>query len=394
MPFKLEGLRTSSTEYYNAFHLDTDKHNGSSLLHSEHLNLGTGLLARQVRRRCSVLYRTLIPHSWAVAPFRKNGKSGFDGGRTLLFVASKVRDRIIKIDQVESRREDERLVIRLKELYFGSKFSGSGTLFSLVFHTEGLVNDKVVRALVDFGKNLKGSFRPLLAVITPECPQYAIDPFIDPLRTRFGLMDPPQTFTAKFEATIKNLSSYYDIGYHGHFFKLERNYYRPAFDHETISTQFREEVEYLSGIGFPPRTYAGGWWHISRDLVRLLQSSGFTVDTTVNDTGRDSFSRKQEITISRLGEPFWLGKGLLEVPSARSVFSLLATMTRNRRRNNFVVLAIHDYDLSLDSTSSSVSSTIDKLRKAERIVSIDSLVAESKKWLGSAEGEKAQGRAR
>ncbi len=282
-------------------------------------------------------------------------------------------------------------MIRLKELYFGSKFSGSRTLFSLVFHTEGLVNDKVVRSLEEFGKGMKGSFRPLLAVITPQCPQYAIDPLLDPIRTRFGRTDLPESLRAKFETTITNLSSYFDIGYHGHFFKWEGDHYQPAFDHETISAQFREEVDYLSGIGFRPHAYAGGWWHISRDLVSMLQSSGFTIDTTVNDTGRDSFSRKQEIRRSRLGKPFWLGDGLLEVPSARSIRTLITMVTRNRRSDNFVVLALHDYDLHPDSGTNSISSIVDRLRRAERIVTIDGLFAESKKWLDSGEGEVTQG---
>jgi hypothetical protein len=243
--------------------------------------------------------------------------------------------------------------------------------FGLVFHTEGLVNDKVVRKLKEFALALRGEFRPTLAVITPLCPQYYIDPLVDPLRREFAA---PRSSgeEAKNADTIRDLSNRYDIGYHGHFFAAKDGRYSLSFDDGTVADQFEREYSYLKGIGFIPRTYAGGWWHISEHVVSLLKKHAFKLDTTVNDVGLDSFDLRQPFSVSSPGAPFWVGGKVLEVQSVRSFQRILNRSVLRSRRERFFVLSLHDYDLMQPGVRNAVR-TISKLADRGAMLSADEL---------------------
>lgn len=244
--------------------------------------------------------------------------------------------------------------------------------FGLVLHTEGLMNDKVVGKLKEFALALKGEFRPTLAVITPLCPQYRIDPLVDPLRREFFAAPVPSGEEKRYADMIRELSDYCDIGYHGHFFEAKEGKYRYSFDEATVSGQFGREYGFLTGIGFVPRTYAGGWWHISRHLASLLEKYAFELDTTVNDVGLDSFDRKQPYSASSPGSPFWVGSRVLEVQSVRSFQRLLNRSVLRSARDRFFVLSLHDYDL-MEPGAGTVARTISKLSRRGAMLSADEL---------------------
>ena len=231
--------------------------------------------------------------------------------------------------------------------------------FGLVFHTEGLINDKVVGKLKDFALALPREFRPTLAVITPFCPQYYVDPLIDPLRRQF-IAPRISGAETKCADTLRELSDRYDIGYHGHFFEAKDGRYNYTFDEVTVAEQFGREYGYLKGIGFVPSTYAGGWWHVSQHIVSLLEKYDFKLDTTVNDVRLDSFNQRQPYSVSSPGAPFWIRDGILEVQSVRSVQRLLNRSVLRSSKQRFFVLSLHDYDLMLPGARNAVK-TISKL---------------------------------
>lgn len=257
-------------------------------------------------------------------------------------------------------------------------------MFGLVLHTEGLANDGVVKTLEEFGKGLYGSFRPLLAVITPLCPKYHSFSSAPGKRVMPSLGSGMSKSESDFREKIQRLSAYYDIGYHGHFFRVSEGRYRPAFDAETLSQQATRECKFLSQIGFRPQTYAGGWWHISRELVSILQSLGFDSDTTVNDLRLDSFSRPQPFAAD-VGKPFWLTRDIVEIPSVRSVASLAYMALQKHQLRRFAVIAPHDYDFPSSSLAVAIQRLVWKLVREDRVLSIPDLVKEAKRWLDSNE---------
>jgi hypothetical protein len=243
--------------------------------------------------------------------------------------------------------------------------------FGLVLHTEGLVNDKVVWKLKEFALALRGEFRPTLAVITPLCPQYYVDPLVDPLRREFPA---PRISGAetKYADTIRELSDHYDIGYHGHFFEVNDGRCSFSFDEATVADQFAREYSYLEGVGFAPRTYAGGWWHISRHLVSLLERYALKLDTTVNDVRLDSFGQRQPYAVSSPGTPFWVGGGVLEVQSIRSFQRILNKSVLRSHKERFFALSLHDYDLMQPGARNAIK-TISKLSERGAMLSAEEL---------------------
>jgi hypothetical protein len=264
---------------------------------------------------------------------------------------------------------------RWAALGIAARLLSSHVKFGLVFHTEGLINDKVVGKLKEFALELRGEFRPTLAVITPLCPQYYIDPLIDPLRREFS-KPKGSGEDAKFEKTIRELSDYYDIGYHGHFFVSESGRYKPAFDKNTITDQFAKEHAFLKGIGFTPWTYAGGWWHISKHIVSLLEKFAFKLDTTVNDVLLDSFDRRQPYSPGSLGTPFWLGDQILEVQSVRSFHRILNRNVLRTSKDKFYILSLHDYDL-MNPGLKSATKAILRLAARNAMLSADELYSKA-----------------
>lgn len=278
-------------------------------------------------------------------------------------------------------------MMRWAEFSLANRLAGRNTRFSLVFHTEGLINDNVARLLETFGKDLQNLFRPLLAVITPICPQYMVDPMEDKLRVNFPHQEVNESREMDFEKKIKRLATYYDIGYHGHFFALVGGRHRPAFDNGSISGQFEEECRYLTSLGFRPEVYAGGWWFISSNLISLLQSWRFKLDTSMNDLQLDSFSRPQPYPHEEVGRPYWLAENVLEIPSIRSFANLGKIIVSQRKSANFVVIALHDYDL-LSAPSKMLHNLFRKLLKGNRLLSVPQLIEESKIWLHNHGNEK------
>jgi hypothetical protein len=243
--------------------------------------------------------------------------------------------------------------------------------FGLVFHTEGLINEKVVGKLKEFSLELHGEFKPTLAVITPLCPQYYIDPLVDPVRRQFTAPRASGA-DAKYADRLRELSNRYDIGYHGHFFEATGGKFTYSFDESTVTDQFGREYQYLKEIGFAPTTYAGGWWHISPHIVSLLERYSFKLDTTINDVLTDSFDQTQPYTVPSPGVPFWIGDQTLEVQSVRSFQRILKGSVLRSQRERFFVLSLHDYDLMQPGVRNAVK-TISKLAGRGAMLAADEL---------------------
>lgn len=268
-------------------------------------------------------------------------------------------------------------MIRWSEFSFASMIAGRNTRFSLVFHTEGLANDKIAKKMEDFGRELRGTCRPMLTVITPLCPQYFVDPLEDPMRTDFRYRSSTDEAERAFSEKLRQLSAYYDIGYHGHFFEVVGGRCRPVFTEAAIKSQFLDECRYLTDIGHRPVVYAGGWWFLSQSLTRTLASAGFQLDTTVNDIHSDSFSRPQPYPSAVAGQPFRLYDGLVEIPSVRSLAGLKEVLFTRRKMDNLVVLALHDYDLMNGSAPGAVSKLVGAFVRKKAVMSANEIAGEA-----------------
>lgn len=272
----------------------------------------------------------------------------------------------------------------LTELCAGSQLSGKNTKFALVFHVEGLGNKRIFSLLKDFGRATQARFRPLLTCITPLCPMYHQDPWADPLRVRVPGFQLSQSVVSDFAAKINDLSTYYDIGYHGHFFGSRGDGYAPSFRKELVLDQFDREHALLTDLGFRPSAYAGGWWFMTPWLISKLKEMGYKVDTTLNDARKQYFLGPQPFAQTPPGEPFWIGDGLLEVPSVRSFGTILMDFAiSGRRRQRFAALALHDYNLLDGQNAAMIRNVIVRLVNKERVLSASELIEESTRWLGT-----------
>ncbi len=272
----------------------------------------------------------------------------------------------------------------LSELCVGSRLSGRDTKFTLVFHTEGLINNRIFELLKDFGRETRATFRPLLTCITPLCPMYYKDPWPGPSRAEVPRFNLNGAVISDYASKINELASYYDIGYHGHFFERSFNGYTTSFQKEAVLDQFDKEHAFLTDIGFRPSSYAGGTWFISPWLISKLESNGYRVDTTLNDVRKQTFLGPQPYANTTPGEPFWIGDRLLEVPSIRSFGTIVREfIITGRQRQNFAALAMHDYNLLDGGTAAMLRRIMLRMVHEERVLSVNELVKESTKWLAS-----------
>jgi hypothetical protein len=262
-------------------------------------------------------------------------------------------------------------MIRWAELCLDSIVSGDNTKFGLVFHTEGLVEEKVVRELRAFGREVSPFFRPMLTTVTPLCPMYQVSPLVDSQRIELPKIARSQKVEADFTERIQGLAEHYDIGYHGHFFKAVDDGYKPTFKFDEIRDQFRAEQQHLRDIGLAPKAYAGGWWYVTPQILSLMAEVGINIDTTINDLRLDSFSRKQPFPLTPLGKAFWATQAVLEIPSVRSFFNLFfGVAVEKRRATNYVIIALHDYDLISDVAGRPIRNLVGKLLRADRVASV------------------------
>lgn len=260
------------------------------------------------------------------------------------------------------------------ELSLGSRISCSQTKFGIVFHAEGLVNNRIVGELIRLGQELH-DVRPILTVISPMCPMYLIDPLENPIRLELPVKELTTSVERDFKDKIQALSSYYDIGYHGHFFSRTDDRYRPTFNQATIASQFDQEYRFLVEAGSNPLAYAGGWWYMAPHLASLMQSHGIRLDTTINDIRRDSFGRTQSYAKTPLGQPFLLERDIIEIPTIRSDSNLFRLITSDHSLQRYAIFSLHDYNLLTSSFNAAFAKILMKLMKHDRIVGIRELLS-------------------
>lgn len=204
---------------------------------------------------------------------------------------------------------------------------------------------------------------------------YQIDPLKSPSRLEFSIEEPTTSVELDFRNKIQDLSSCYDIGYHGHYFTRLDGRWRMTFDHASIASQLVGECQLLADAGFRPLAYSGGWWYMAPHLARLIQSFGFRIDTTINDLRRDSFNRKQPYSRTLLGQPFKLERDVIEVPATRSVLSLLSVLVSGGGAKKIVVFSLHDYNLLVNSIRDAYLRTVRKLVRNDRIIGMSELLS-------------------
>ncbi len=272
---------------------------------------------------------------------------------------------------------------RWGEMTLCSRLAGKNTRIGLIVHTEGLFFKRVVRTLTDFGRELAGEVRPTLATTTPLCPAYFEDPFSGKSRRRFARRALPDRADEGFASTLSDLAEYYEVGYHGHFYALQKDVYVPTNDAGKIASQFRNECDLISRAGFKPRTYAGGWWILTQSVASLLDGGGFTLDTTANELGIDSFGSLQDPVRGIGSSPYWITDSLLEIPTIRSGRAMLYSVPVDKRNDdNFFFLYLHDYDLAA-AWGRVFKQFLLRMCNLKRLVSSEELAEESSKWLHS-----------
>ena len=218
------------------------------------------------------------------------------------------------------------------------------THIPLVIHTEALKFPYAADKLEGLGKEINGAYRPVLAVVTPLNPMYHTDPLKDPTRTLVERPEITDAHMKRFEENLSMLSQWFDIGYHGHYFKPGVNGYIPEISQLGATTQFLAEVNLLRRLGYKCETYAGGWWHLSQEVAMLLELNGFKVDTTVNSERKDSFDRLQYGRHLAFGRPGYLTRNVMEIQTQRRVYCGLTILDDPHK---FYAYSFHDYDLML-----------------------------------------------
>ena len=137
---------------------------------------------------------------------------------------------------------------------------------------------------------------------------------------------------------MSRLSEFFEIGYHGHFYRKNSDgSYEYSFTPEVFTSQVQRESAMLKDCGLRPRAYAGGWWFRSKQLGECLGHEGFTLDTTRNDVGLDSFGHRQ---------PQYQMEPLYDILSLKSLKTV-------KRSTTPALIALHDYDLPRSETLSS-----------------------------------------
>ena len=223
------------------------------------------------------------------------------------------------------------------------------THLGVCIHTEGISDIATYHSLKNLGKKTIKVFRPTLLLITPKSPMYQINPRTMRKLSRRKFPTAPtnalyeDTRIEDFTNKIDRLSSYFDIGYHGHFLKEKNGSFVPSFDEKLIEKQFDLEYRFLSSSGFRPKIYGGGWWYFSQQIANLLAYYGFSIDTTLTDVGVNDFGHRQAFRDKMVvGECVKISPQILEIPSLlrwRTIIKLL------QNQPSFGILVIHDYDL-------------------------------------------------
>lgn len=224
-------------------------------------------------------------------------------------------------------------------------------------HTEKVQDAEVFAKLLELGRALP--FKASACVMTPA------NPFVRAEMERLGVSE------ADFAGRLKELSKFFEIGYHGHWCRggggstrarteIERAGFGLTLgDAGAVREQFLAEHAWLSANLYPPKAYSAGWWFMNSAVAGLLDGHGFGTDCSLRRGRPDSFGGEYlaETLMPENGTPFILPGtgGVLELPSLfylhmnwwtvlKDLFPLLA----RTGGPYFAVLPTHDYNLKQD----------------------------------------------
>jgi len=195
------------------------------------------------------------------------------------------------------RRDERRLAGAVEDLPRRSK----PLHVNFCFHAENIADGDYWPNFLDFVTR----FHEQTSVKAIAC----VVPAVNPLAQ--AQMDRDNTTSKEYAARIHALRRFCEIGYHGHFFAradspgAARAVYdqylggadtfpydvlckdclvpvgKPSEDGDAVAGRFAEEMEWFTSIGIRPRVYAAGMWFLSKNVVTLIEDSGFEVDTSV-----------------------------------------------------------------------------------------------------------------
>jgi len=236
---------------------------------------------------------------------------------------------------------------------------GKPLYLAVVVHTEKIQDTETFGRMLELGRALP--FKPSACVMTPANPCIKAD------------MERGGVSGDEFLRRLKELSGFFEIGYHGHYCRPSKTAANPAArteieragfsltldEPEAIKTQFLAEYAYLSSNLYPPKVYSAGWWVINSTLAGLLGTKDFESDCSLRRSYRDTFGGKYlpQADMPENGVPFILPgtEKVLELPSVfylhmnwwtvlKELFPLLARTGGPL----FAVLPTHDYNLKED----------------------------------------------
>lgn len=219
-------------------------------------------------------------------------------------------------------------------------------------HTEMLYDERVYQALLKFAKDffvLTGK-RITVCVSTPVCP------LVRDAMAKNNFTD------EDFASRIRELAGHADIGYHGHFYREDREGFvrisKINYDKDLVVSAMRNEIGWLKKAGANPRVYVAGWWFMTSDIVLELERLGIEVDVSVRKGKEDTFGARylDNDKIPDYGKPFILppSRNILEIQSifgpvmpSTIMKGHLSQYMKNGARGNslFFIFPLHDWDV-------------------------------------------------
>lgn len=222
----------------------------------------------------------------------------------------------------------------------------------LCVHCERTYDDAIYNKMLNFSrffKHLTGK-RLIVCVLTP------LNPLLDRAMKNVG-------FDQKlYKGRVEALSEFCEIGYHGHFYRKEKNGGftqinggSPYID--TAKAQIKQEITWFHKHGFKPYQYVAGWWFLNEGIILQLESHGIEVDFSIRRSGEDTFGGRYLDEDKRpfVGKPFILppSRNIIEIQTVFGPIShpyivrkhLIPYMQYEPGEKTYLVFSIHDWDL-------------------------------------------------
>jgi len=236
-------------------------------------------------------------------------------------------------------------------------------------HTEMLYDEKTYLHLLKFSRN----FNALTGNRTTLCVTTPLSPCVKKEMKRLGVHEKS---VAERLSELKKTS---EIGYHGHFYDDTgvdlKEMSAENFDERAVRNQMASEIKWLTACGVTPKIYTAGWWFLNSRIVRMLETFGIEMDSSVRKGKSDFFGGRYlgEDEVPPYGKPFILppSSNILEIQSifgpVMPPFFMKAHLSGyleiDREKDIFFVFPLHDWDITRYGGSINANvSALDKLK--------------------------------